>query len=191
MPITLLCWCLLNSGYVCYPIIVRWYRAPELLVGDTKYGKAVDMWAIGCLIAELLTGDPLFPGESDMDQLHQIIKCLGKQVQHACTTPLLVGVDGNHRPATSAWQVWIRSLAETVLLFYCKSPWVRQRTATATGVLPSVEERQGIKSGSHCLCVYNHICPSKFSLQVTFDRATTMVCSTVEYRLCTQTEWFL
>ena len=60
----------------CY-IVCRWYRAPELLVGDTKYGKAVDMWAIGCLIAELLTGDPIFPGDSDMDQLHQIIKCLG------------------------------------------------------------------------------------------------------------------
>jgi len=65
-----------GENYTDY-VATRWYRAPELLVGDTKYGKDVDIWALGCLIAELLTGDPLFPGDSDLDQLHQIIKCLG------------------------------------------------------------------------------------------------------------------
>nr|XP_033816356.1 cyclin-dependent kinase-like 2 isoform X2 [Geotrypetes seraphini] len=58
-------------------VATRWYRAPELLVGDIKYGKAVDIWAIGCLITEMLTGEPLFPGDSDIDQLYHIMKCLG------------------------------------------------------------------------------------------------------------------
>uniref|UniRef100_A0A8C4RN71 Cyclin-dependent kinase-like 2 n=1 Tax=Erpetoichthys calabaricus TaxID=27687 RepID=A0A8C4RN71_ERPCA len=58
-------------------VATRWYRAPELVVGDTKYGKAVDVWAIGCLVVEMLTGEPLFPGDSDIDQLYHIIKCLG------------------------------------------------------------------------------------------------------------------
>ncbi|KAG9347082.1 hypothetical protein JZ751_006009, partial [Albula glossodonta] len=58
-------------------VATRWYRAPELLVGDTKYGKAVDVWAIGCLFVEMLTGDPLFPGDSDIDQLYHIMRCLG------------------------------------------------------------------------------------------------------------------
>uniref|UniRef100_A0A8C5MX70 Cyclin-dependent kinase-like 2 n=1 Tax=Leptobrachium leishanense TaxID=445787 RepID=A0A8C5MX70_9ANUR len=58
-------------------VATRWYRAPELLVGDTKYGKAVDVWAIGCLVTEMLTGEPLFPGDSDIDQLYHIIKCQG------------------------------------------------------------------------------------------------------------------
>lgn len=58
-------------------VATRWYRAPELLVGDTNYGRAVDIWAIGCLMAELLTGEPLFPGESDIDQLFHIIRCCG------------------------------------------------------------------------------------------------------------------
>ncbi|CCI45678.1 unnamed protein product [Albugo candida] len=58
-------------------VSTRWYRAPELLVGDISYGKAVDIWAIGCMFAEINTGIPLFPGESDIDQLHQIIKCTG------------------------------------------------------------------------------------------------------------------
>ncbi|XP_067850651.1 cyclin-dependent kinase-like 2 isoform X2 [Heptranchias perlo] len=58
-------------------VATRWYRAPELLVGDTKYGKSVDVWAVGCLVTEMLTGEPLFPGDSDIDQLYQIIKCFG------------------------------------------------------------------------------------------------------------------
>ncbi|XP_078411901.1 cyclin-dependent kinase-like 2 [Cetorhinus maximus] len=58
-------------------VATRWYRAPELLVGDTKYGKSVDVWAVGCLVTEMLTGEPLFPGDSDIDQLYHITKCLG------------------------------------------------------------------------------------------------------------------
>ena len=58
-------------------IATRWYRAPELLVGDTSYGKGVDIWAIGCIFAEILNGQPLFPGDTDIDQLYKIIKCFG------------------------------------------------------------------------------------------------------------------
>ncbi|XP_074922169.1 cyclin-dependent kinase-like 2 isoform X2 [Chelonoidis abingdonii] len=65
-----------GEAYTDY-VATRWYRAPELLVGDTKYGKAVDVWAIGCLVPEMLTGEPLFPGDSDIDQLYHIMKCLG------------------------------------------------------------------------------------------------------------------
>eukprot|EP00794_Sanderia_malayensis_P006828 gene6828-7595_t len=62
-------------------VATRWYRAPELLVGDTNYGKAVDIWAVGCLLSEMLTGEPLFPGDSDIDQLYHITKCLGNLTQ--------------------------------------------------------------------------------------------------------------
>ncbi|XP_020706973.2 cyclin-dependent kinase-like 1 [Athalia rosae] len=58
-------------------VATRWYRAPELLVGDSRYGKGVDVWAVGCLYAEAISGDPLFPGDSDIDQLYQIMKLLG------------------------------------------------------------------------------------------------------------------
>ncbi|CAL1359655.1 unnamed protein product [Linum trigynum] len=43
----------------------RWFRAPELLYGSTDYGMEVDLWALGCIFAELLTLEPLFPGRSD------------------------------------------------------------------------------------------------------------------------------
>ena len=50
-------------------VATRWYRGPELLTGDTQYGKPVDIWAIGCMLPEMASGAPLFPGESDIDQV--------------------------------------------------------------------------------------------------------------------------
>ena len=68
----------LNPGenYTDY-VATRWYRAPELLVGDTQYGPAVDVWAIGCVTAELMRGEALWPGKSDVDQLYLIRKTMG------------------------------------------------------------------------------------------------------------------
>lgn len=62
-------------------VATRWYRAPELLVGEPNYGPAVDVWAIGCLFAEMMTGNPIFPGDSDIDQLYIIIKLIGEIFQ--------------------------------------------------------------------------------------------------------------
>ncbi len=50
-----------GAKYTDY-VATRWYRAPELLVGDTEYGKGVDVWAAGCMFAEISNGQPLFPG---------------------------------------------------------------------------------------------------------------------------------
>lgn len=62
-----------NISYICS----RYYRAPELIFGATEYTTAIDMWSVGCVLAELLLGQPLFPGESAVDQLVEIIKILG------------------------------------------------------------------------------------------------------------------
>ncbi len=70
-------------------VATRWYRAPELLVGDTSYGKPVDVWAIGCLFSEMLTGEPLFPGDSDIDQIYLVTKCFGKGVLLWCPSPCI------------------------------------------------------------------------------------------------------
>lgn len=56
----------------------RWYRSPELLLSSSKYGKEVDLWAVGCIMGELVDGQPLFPGDSDIDQLYVIQKLLGE-----------------------------------------------------------------------------------------------------------------
>jgi glycogen synthase kinase 3 beta len=62
-----------NVSYICS----RYYRAPELIFGATSYDQAIDVWSVGCVMAELLLGQPLFPGESGVDQLVEIIKVLG------------------------------------------------------------------------------------------------------------------
>nr|AFM94293.1 glycogen synthase kinase [Oncidium hybrid cultivar] len=58
-------------------IYSRYYRAPELIFGATEYTTTIDVWSAGCVLAELLLGQPLFPGESAVDQLVEIIKVLG------------------------------------------------------------------------------------------------------------------
>ncbi|CAK1547459.1 unnamed protein product [Leptosia nina] len=65
-----------GESYTDY-VATRWYRAPELLVGDTMYSMPVDVWAIGCVFAELLSSEALWPGKSDLDQLYLIRKTLG------------------------------------------------------------------------------------------------------------------
>ncbi|XP_035156435.1 cyclin-dependent kinase 20 isoform X9 [Callithrix jacchus] len=55
----------------------RWYRAPELLYGARQYDQGVDLWAVGCIMGELLNGSPLFPGENDIEQLCCVLRILG------------------------------------------------------------------------------------------------------------------
>ena len=58
-------------------VATRWYRPPEIVLGSVCYTKGIDLWGIGCLIAEMLTGKPLFPGTSTMNQLERIIAGIG------------------------------------------------------------------------------------------------------------------
>lgn len=57
-------------SYICS----RYYRAPELIFGATDYTSNIDIWSAGCVLAELLLGQPIFPGDSGVDQLVEIIK---------------------------------------------------------------------------------------------------------------------
>lgn len=58
-------------------VVTRWYKAPELLFGSNYYSSSIDIWAIGCIFAELFLREPLFPGNSDTDQLTQIFNIVG------------------------------------------------------------------------------------------------------------------
>lgn len=57
-------------------VATLWYRAPELLLGANIYGYAIDMWSIGCIFAEISSGDALFKGDSEIDQLFRIFRVL-------------------------------------------------------------------------------------------------------------------
>jgi len=56
-----------NNPVLTDYVATRWYRAPEILLGSTKYTKAVDMWSLGCILGELLAGKPVFPGTSTLN----------------------------------------------------------------------------------------------------------------------------
>jgi renal tumor antigen len=65
-----------HPPYSAY-ISTRWYRAPECLLTAGFYGSKMDIWAVGCCFYEMLTLQPLFPGENEIDQLHKIHDVLG------------------------------------------------------------------------------------------------------------------
>jgi len=58
-------------------VVTRWYRAPELLLDNTRYTAAIDIWASGCIFAEMLRGTAIFPGESSLDQMHRVADAVG------------------------------------------------------------------------------------------------------------------
>lgn len=60
-----------------HEVVTLWYRAPEILLGTKTYSTPVDIWSIGCIFAEMINGRPLFPGDSEIDQLFKIFQTLG------------------------------------------------------------------------------------------------------------------
>lgn len=60
-----------------HEVVTLWYRAPEILLGKTRYDTSIDMWSAGCILAEITTGDAVFMGDSEIDQLYQIFRLLG------------------------------------------------------------------------------------------------------------------
>jgi kinase len=73
-----------NIAYICS----RYYRAPELIFGATEYSNAIDIWSVGCVLAELIIGKPIFAGDSGVDQLVEIIKvCVPRHCQASLALP--------------------------------------------------------------------------------------------------------
>ena len=96
-----------SSSTSCDPmsdyVATRWYRAPELLVGDRGYGPGVDVWALGCMAAEMQSGRPLFPGESDADQLARVLAAVGPLIpEHEAAASSNPHLNPKEGPASSA-----------------------------------------------------------------------------------------
>nr|GAT53491.1 Pkinase-domain-containing protein [Mycena chlorophos] len=61
-----------------HEVVTLWYRAPEVLLGSRNYATGIDMWSVGCIYAEMaMSGQPLFPGDSEIDQIFKIFRILG------------------------------------------------------------------------------------------------------------------
>jgi len=72
-----------------HEVVTLWYRAPEILLGSPTYSIPVDIWSAGCIFAELLSKKPIFPGDSEIDQLFKIFRQMGTptdEMWHGCTS---------------------------------------------------------------------------------------------------------
>ncbi|XP_077996322.1 mitogen-activated protein kinase 1-like [Glandiceps talaboti] len=66
-----------HTGFLTEYVATRWYRAPEIMLNSKGYTKTIDMWSVGCILSEMLSNKPLFPGKHYLDQLNLILNVLG------------------------------------------------------------------------------------------------------------------
>jgi cyclin-dependent kinase len=66
----------LPAKYCSSKVVTLWYRSPEILLGGRQYSTTVDMWSVGAIFAEMCTRKPLFPGDSEIDQIFKIFRCV-------------------------------------------------------------------------------------------------------------------
>merc|ERR1719505_169903 len=66
-----------HTGILTEYVATRWYRAPEIMLNSKGYTKSIDIWSVGCILAEMLMNKPLFPGKHYLDQLNMILDVLG------------------------------------------------------------------------------------------------------------------
>ncbi|OMJ74655.1 hypothetical protein SteCoe_26366 [Stentor coeruleus] len=115
-----------NVAYICS----RYYRAPELIFGSSGYTTAIDIWSIGCVIAEFIRGRPLFAGENGIDQLVEILRLLGTptRVQMKDMNPFFEGYKFPHVKVKS-WNQVLEHADELTISFLkrlvCYSPQSR------------------------------------------------------------------
>lgn len=70
-----------HTGALTEYVATRWYRAPEVMLNAKGYSKSMDMWSIGCIVAEMLSNRPIFPGKNYLDQIQKIQEVLGTPTQ--------------------------------------------------------------------------------------------------------------
>lgn len=127
-----------NPPYTDY-VSTRWYRAPEVLLQSSAYTPAIDMWAVGAILAELFTLSPLFPGESETDQLYKICNVLG-------TPDCTVWPEGMNLPRSSSfkffqipprnlWELIPNASLEAIDLIQQLCSWDPRRRPTAEQAL--------------------------------------------------------
>ena len=71
-----------------HEVVTLWYRAPEILLGAKDYACPIDMWSVGCVLGEMSTGRPMFPGDSEIDEIFKIFQLLGTPTPEAQSSPL-------------------------------------------------------------------------------------------------------
>ena len=91
-----------NSGFMTEYVATRWYRAPEIMLTFKEYTKAIDVWSVGCILAEMLSGKPLFPGKD----CKLVALCGECQTNHFVRPPSAHAHPGRPRNAHNGRLLW-------------------------------------------------------------------------------------
>ncbi|KAK4437025.1 protein IMPAIRED IN BABA-INDUCED STERILITY 1 [Sesamum alatum] len=121
-------------------VVTLWYRPPELLLGATDYGASVDLWSVGCLLAELLTGKPILQGRTEVEQLHKIFKLCGSPPEDywkKSKLPHATLFKPQHPYKSSLWQTFEHLPESAVTLIESLLSVEPYKRGTATSALTS------------------------------------------------------
>ncbi|XP_042427220.1 cyclin-dependent kinase F-3-like [Zingiber officinale] len=116
-------------------VSTRWYRAPEVLLKSSSYTPAIDMWAVGAILAELFMLSPLFPGESEIDQIYRICTILGTPDSSIWPDGILLPHSTYFNvfqfPPADIWEIMPNASLEAIDLILQLCSWDPQRRPTA------------------------------------------------------------
>jgi len=138
-------------------VSTRWYRAPEVLLHSTSYNSAIDMWAVGCIIPELCTFRPLFPGNSEIDQMFKICALLGTPSENQWSDGYLLASKMHYKfpqfSGSSLNQVMVSASPDVIKLVHLLLQWNPARRPTAQQLLNNAFFTSPNKSSRHHLAV--------------------------------------
>ena len=132
-------------------VATRWYRAPEILLGSTRYGKAVDMWSLGCIFGEMLSGKPVFPGTSTLNQLEKICEITGKPTDQQIVRRARQEPPGRAPPRARACRAALHAAPRTAPLRADRTTRARGGPACTAPCLPLPLPPRGV--GAHLRAV--------------------------------------
>jgi serine/threonine protein kinase len=121
-----------SQGFMTEYVATRWYRAPEIMLSWKEYSNKIDVWSVGCIMAELLGRKPLFPGKDYMHQLHLIMDILGNMQLFSRTHPVVSTL-----PNGASDCIHVNVLYFSVYVFLCHRCLV-------------------VEEGSLCSCPHRH-----------------------------------
>jgi mitogen-activated protein kinase 15 len=157
-------------------VATRWYRAPEILLGSTRYGKAVDMWSLGCIFGEILGGKPIFQGSSTLNQLELICEVMGRPSDEeieAMKSPFAQTMLDNLKPESTSklpgsWAViYPKASAEAIDLLNKLMQWHPGKRLTAREGMSHPYCRRFIDSDPFDADPLNRVAPAK--VETPFD----------------------
>ncbi|CAK9868703.1 unnamed protein product [Sphagnum jensenii] len=120
-------------------VSTRWYRAPEVLLQSSSYTAAIDMWAMGAIMAELFTLHPLFPGASETDEIYKICSVIGTPNHHTWADGMKLAASMNfrfpHFPPTHLSVLIPTASPEAIDLMSAMCAWDPNKRPTAAQAL--------------------------------------------------------